>query len=96
MAQENFRTWTRTVTGLVAEDGTAYEFDGRVNEAFEHLRNECEVGKWIPTGVNNNFSTQTNGTDVICVMVITAQLVSQAYAESQQRAQMIQQNGFRR
>lgn len=96
MSKENFKTWTRTITGPITEDGTAFEFDARVNQAYDELRNTCDSMGWVPANVTQSFSTQTNGTDVLCVMVVSAQLVSREYAESQQRAMMIQQNGFRR
>lgn len=96
MSKENFKSWVRTVTGLVTDDGTAHVFDHRAEKVYEELRTMCESEKWIPTGVTQSFSTQTNGTDILCVMVITAQLVSQEYAETQQRSEMIKQNGFRR
>lgn len=85
--RENFETWVRTVTGPI-EVGEARVFDERISNCYEDLRAHCENGKWIPNAVTQSFSTLIHSPgNYMCVMVITAQLVSQEYIESQRRMQ---------
>lgn len=96
--KKHFFTWVKTVSGGVAEDGKANEFDRGIEKGFEELRDFCETGKWVPTSVSQGFTSATNGSEVLCVCTITAQLVTQEYMDSQQQRAVLlqQQNGFRR
>jgi len=96
---DNFSTWVKTTAGCISEQGLAVDFDAAVEMVYELLRQYCEEEQWVPTNVTQCFSTASHGTDVLCVMTITAQLVKQEFLARQQFQQNLNPhtpNGLRR